>query len=449
MKEKTNRIKYVVAAVLVLLFAIAGFCIGFFLLPDGESEVKPAPEKTEETEKNETEETETGENLPSETEEKRPTYSKEPVMKGIDVSKWQGKPNWKKIAAGGVEFAMIRIGFHGTSGSFGEDPSADHNLKGADENGILTGVYFYSLAKDALEAKAEAEWVLDKVGKYAVSLPIVIDYEMMENDASATAAERTEIALAFLRTVQNAGYEGMLYVPIDEWNNGNLWEKERILDEFKVWGADYETPSDKGHPDGVTDYAMWQYSNTGRVDGISGNVDLNYAYFTAERSEPLENGGEHTQNQVIPQKEFNQTFTAANRRVTAKIEVNLRKIPSIEGEVVGSLKKGEYVLCTGDSDMGWSRLEYKGQRVFAVTSYLVDENGNSIKTPESFAPASDSVTAKEVVNLRLAPNTDAEIAGTLKHGQVLKRTGIGDKGWSRLDYNGVTVYAVTSYLENA
>ena len=78
----------------------------------------------------------------------------------------------------------------------------------------------------------------------------------------------------------------------------------------------------------------------------------------------------------------------------------------------------------------------------------MDESGKGIVPPQSFTPAERSVTAKDVVNLRLAPSTDAEIAGTLKNGETLKLTGIGDKGWSRLDYNGVAVYAVTSYLQN-
>ncbi len=443
---KINSKRIIIAAVSILIAAAMGFAIGYFLLPPKEPKplpaTEPAPEST-------LEETETQASAVTETQEKKEPMSKTPLMKGIDVSKWQGKPNWKKIAESGVEFAMIRIGYHATKGSLGEDSSADYNLTAAAENGILTGAYFYSLAKDVAEAEAEAAWVLERVGKYVVSLPIVIDYEMMENDVSVTAEARTEIALAFLNKVREAGYEGMLYVPIEEFNDENLWVKERIISEFKVWGADYDIPvtRENQHPDGVTDYAMWQYSNTGRVDGISGNVDLNFAYFTAERIEPHQSIDENEQQVTPPTREFNQTFTAANRYVTAKIEVNLRKTPSIDGELVGSIKKGEFVLCTGDSDMGWSRLDYNGQRVFAVTSYLMDENGQGVVTPQSFSSASDTVTAKDVVNLRLAPSTDAEIVGSLKNGEILTRTGIGDKGWSRLDYNGTVVYAVSSYLQ--
>ncbi len=274
--------KYVFSAVLILALVGIGLGIGSFFSPSQE----PATPPDEENETKITAEEELPlPPLPTQTVEKEESFSKTPLMKGIDVSKWQGKPDWKKIAAGGVEFAMIRIGFHGTSGAFGEDSSADYNLKSADENGILTGIYFYSLAKNTAEAEAEAAWVLERADRYAISLPVVIDYEMMDNDASATASERTDIALAFLRAVRDAGYDAMIYVPIDELSDETLWEKERIFEEFKVWGADYTQPS-RQHPDGVSDYAMWQYSNTGRVDGIAGNVDLNFAYFTAERVEP-------------------------------------------------------------------------------------------------------------------------------------------------------------------
>lgn len=285
MKQNSKRIT--LAAVLFIAFALIGFGIGYFLIPPKEEEPSLPPETASQITAEE-EETVTKISVETtETKEEKEPMSKTPLMKGIDVSKWQGKPDWKKIAADGVEFAMIRIGFHGTSGPLGEDSSADYNLKSADENGILTGVYFYSLAKDTADAEEEAAWVLERIGNYAISLPVVIDYEMMDNDASATAAERTDIALAFLHKIRDAGYEGMLYVPIKELNNASLWEKERILSEFKVWGADYDisVTEENRHPDGVTDYAMWQYSNTGRVAGISGNVDLNFAYFKALRSD--------------------------------------------------------------------------------------------------------------------------------------------------------------------
>lgn len=347
--------KYGLSLVLVLLALGIGVALGFFL-PSGE---KDEPKETEITE---------GETLPDlrteevTAEEKKlwETLSTTPVMKGIDVSKWQGKPDWEKIASDGVEFAMLRVGYHGTSGGFGLDESFSYNVERATENGILVGVYFYSLAANTDEARAEANWVLSQIADVSVTMPVVIDYEMMENEGSLSAQSRTEIALTFLRTVASAGYEGMLYVPVEEFEDPTLWEKERILEEFYVWGARYDAPSypEALRPTGEVPYAMWQYSNTGKTSGISGNVDQNVAYFT--RSEKTE-------------EDFDQVFTALSRRVTAKIEVNLRSIPSIDGRIVGTLKKGDFLACTGESDKGWSRLEYQGQTVYAVTSYLSDK----------------------------------------------------------------------------
>ena len=356
--------KYVIGAACCLVLFVLSFCAGYFLLPPKELVKEPAKAATETKTEPPAQTKETADEVPPETEEKkREPFAREVVMKGIDVSKWQGDPDWKKIAESGVEFAMVRIGYHGTSGGFGLDEKADRNLRAADENGILTGVYFYSLAKDTAEAEAEALWVLEHIEDYAISMPVVLDYEMMENDASTSVADRTEIALTFLRIVQGAGYEAMLYVPIEELNDPALWEKERILEEYMVWGADYALQGE--HPDGETNFAMWQYSNTGRVSGIAGNVDLNYAYFTAERVAPFaealltEETTEHGQN-----------FIPANRYVTAKIRVNLRKTPSVDGELVADLKNGEYLLCTGEGDGGWARILYKGKILYATTAYL-------------------------------------------------------------------------------
>ncbi len=442
--------KYLLAALLLLVFLLVGTLIGF---------LSHNPPEEKEPQKPKTEEVLTDSGKETVGQEEKEAYSKVPLMEGIDVSKWQGRPDWSKIKAAGVDFAMIRLGYRGSNGSFGEDECADYNLENADQNGVLTGVYFYSRATSTEDARREAEWILERIGKYAISMPVVMDYEMAGNSGEATASHRTDTALAFLDRIAAAGYRAMLYVPIEEFEDPTLWEKDRILKKFSVWGAFYDGKvyPEVQHPNEKIPYAMWQYSNTGKIDGISGNVDLDLAYFTAERippQQPVEEvpkveentKSEEQPEEKNPQKEFNQTFTSVSRLVTAKIEVNLRKIPSIDGELVGSLKKGDFLLCTGDSDMGWSRLEYEGQKVYAVTSYLMDENGQSIVPVQKFEPVSQQVTAKIEVNLRAEPSNEAEIIGTLQNGVNLTRTGIGDKGWSRLEWEGRVVYAVTSYL---
>ncbi len=113
---------------------------------------------------------------------------------------------------------------------------------------------------------------------------------------------------------------------------------------------------------------------------------------------------------------------------------------------------------TGVGSNGWSRLEYNGQTVYAISSYLStdgnykENNTPSVSNPEAgitFAGADEQVTAKIETNLRNLPTTlePSSIVATLKNGDTARRTGVGSNGWSRLEYNGQTVYAVSSYLE--
>ena len=123
---------------------------------------------------------------------------------------------------------------------------------------------------------------------------------------------------------------------------------------------------------------------------------------------------------------------------------------------MGQLKKGDFLERVAISDKGWSRLIYNGQEVYAVTSYLtttLTENTDSAETQpkppvtDGFRDVDEEVTAKELTNLRTAPTTaGSEVVYALKNGEYVRRTGIHSNGWSRLEYNGQTVYAVSSYL---
>lgn len=152
------------------------------------------------------------------------------------------------------------------------------------------------------------------------------------------------------------------------------------------------------------------------------------------------------------------TFTAVSDNVTAKESVNLRSLPTTESEVVATLKNGEFLKRTAQSNKGWSRLIYNGKTVYAITSYLTTdttpapsskpEESNS-NTGMTFETVEEQVTAKSETNLRTAPTTtDSEVVYTLKNGEYIRRTGVSNSGWSRLEYNGQTVYAISSYLTN-
>lgn len=152
-------------------------------------------------------------------------------------------------------------------------------------------------------------------------------------------------------------------------------------------------------------------------------------------------------------------FSDIEEKVTADDVVNLRDIPSqdVDSTVLRQLKNGEIAVRTGVSDTGWSRLVIDGETYYAVSSYLTtnleyrtpDESGeNNLKT--KFAVVSQKVTPKIEVNLRKLPsvtNPDATVIATVKAGEVFERTGISQEhGWSRVEYNGQTLYCVSSYL---
>ena len=204
---------------------------------------------------------------------------------------------------------------------------------------------------------------------------------------------------------------------------------------------------------------MWQYSMSGTIPGISQPVDLNIAYFGYDGIEPAKS--KEPPEEVGPDVEALMNFTQVDEQVTAKVETNLRNAPSQgeDSQVVYTLKNGELAQRVAVSADGWSKLIFNEQTLYAVTSYLTtdlsydpnaasqDPDGDGIQT--RFSPVNEQVTAKEVVNLRRLPSVeheDAEVIGQLNHGDVATRVGVSDNGWSKLEYNGVTCYAVTSYL---
>lgn len=195
----------------------------------------------------------------------------------IDVSAYQGNIDWKKVAASGVRGALIRLGFrgYGSAGSLNTDDYFMQNLQNAKNAGLKVGVYFHSEAVDENEAREEARFVIEKLQNADLSLPIAYDLEYSKQREKRSnflnTAQRTDLAIAFCNEIQSAGYEAMVYYDVEADSQKTI-DTSR-LSNIKIWVADYqskETPAYRGT------YQMWQYSNTGSVSGISGNVDLDY-----------------------------------------------------------------------------------------------------------------------------------------------------------------------------
>lgn len=396
----------------------------------------------------------------------------EEITMGIDVARYQGTIDWERVSHSGVEFAMVRVGYRGmTDGEITPDSNGRYNLQEASKAGIKLGAYFFSTAITEEEAMEEAAWLADQIAGYPITYPVVYDCENFNDPGSRqygmSKRERTNVALAFLKTIEKLGYEGMFYASKMDMENSNHWEMDRIDEDYKVWVAQY--PAEPYPKTKQTSYSgihqMWQYSMEGTVDGISTPVDLNIAYFGYDGIEKPKD--KNPPAQVQADIEAMMDFDEVNEKVTAKEETNLRTTPSqgADSVVLKTLKNGEVAQRVAISSSGWSKLIFEGQTYYAVSSYLTTEltygyntdivisaeaDIGSIKT--QFSEVNYLVTAKDAVNLRTLPSVeheDVEVIAQLKNGDVATCVGTSDNGWSKLIYRGSTCYAVSSYLTSA
>ena len=183
-------------------------------------------------------------------------------MTGIDVSKHQGVIDWSKVK---TDFAILRAGFGRYTSQ--KDPQFEQNYAGAKAAGIPVGAYWYSYARSAEEARAEAKACLQVLQGKQFEFPIYFDIEDSTQGNLGKAA-LTEICEAFCDTLENAGYYVGVYAST-YWFTNKL-NHARLASTYTIWLADYRKYYDKDLKRG-----MHQYTSNGKVDGISGRVDMN------------------------------------------------------------------------------------------------------------------------------------------------------------------------------
>ena len=178
---------------------------------------------------------------------------------GVDVSSHQQEIDWELVAANGVEFAMIRVGYRGyTEGEIQPDEYFVQNIEGARAAGLDVGVYFFSQALDEQEAIDEANYVLEQIKDYPLSYPVIFDWEDIEADARTDGMDSVQLtknAIAFCDTIKQAGYRAGVY-----FNQRFGYEEFDLesLQDYVFWLAEYnDTPSFSFH------FQIWQYCNDG------------------------------------------------------------------------------------------------------------------------------------------------------------------------------------------
>lgn len=200
---------------------------------------------------------------------------------GVDVSEYQGDIDWQEVKDAGIDFAIIRVGFrgYGEAGKIVEDENARYNLQSALDAGLQVGAYFFSQATSTREAVQEAQFALGVLQGYDVTMPVVFDWEYVGDYARTADTDPetvTACAKAFCDTVALAGYEPMFY------SNQNLGDTHfdlYALSDYPMWLAMYDRDMDYPHR-----LYMWQYTASGQVPGIEGDVDLNLYMMLDEKS---------------------------------------------------------------------------------------------------------------------------------------------------------------------
>ncbi|MBO4524112.1 MAG: glycoside hydrolase family 25 protein [Ruminococcus sp.] len=193
---------------------------------------------------------------------------------GVDISEFQGDIDWTQVKQAGIDFAFIRIGYR----TYGDgivtyDSAFQRNIEGAQAAGIKVGAYFYSQAITVEEAVDEADHVIDALAPYDINYPVVYDWEIVHDAArtdSVSVETLADCCVAFCERIKDSGYTPMIYQ-----NRETAMHKLDLprIKDYDFWLAEYDEK-----PIYYYDFKIWQYSNTGRIPGIEGNVDLNICF---------------------------------------------------------------------------------------------------------------------------------------------------------------------------
>lgn len=208
-------------------------------------------------------------------------YEDGSAVLGVDVSEYQGEIDWAQVKAAGIDFAILRLGYRGTTqGLLNIDERFEHNLQAAEAAGIDVGVYFFSQAISEAEAEAEADFVIQTLNGRKIDYPVAFDWEqplpselIPANELRAygmSGREVTRCAVAFCDKIKQAGYTPCVYT--NKYLAYEFYDLEKWKN-YDLWYAEYQNA-----PSLYYNFRIWQYSESGTVPGITGGVDLNICF---------------------------------------------------------------------------------------------------------------------------------------------------------------------------
>ena len=204
------------------------------------------------------------------------------TINGIDVSRWQGNINWNRVKSTNVGFAILKLG--GADNGYYVDSCFEQNYTNAKAAGMPIGAYWYSDARSGDDARNEAKWVIEKLKGKQFEYPIYMDVEQ-QSVLQLGRDKVSDIIASFLNEMEKAGYFAGLYMSASPLTSLTT---DGIKKRYAIWVAHYDVaaPSYSGQ------YGMWQKSCTGKISGISGNVDLDVCYvdYPTEIKKSCKNG---------------------------------------------------------------------------------------------------------------------------------------------------------------
>ena len=320
----------------------------------------------------------------------------------IDVSTWNGNIDWDKVYKSGVRYAMIRSSF-GIENPNQIDNKFVRNIENAIKVGIKCGIYHYSYARSVAEAKKEADFCLKTIKNYKIDLPVAFDIE----DSSQTNLGKdtlTSIVIAFCDRIKSAGYRPMLYCN-PNWLC-NYLHKDKLINKYDIWLANWGVSAPSYN------CAIWQYSESGSVPGVSGSVDMNWIFKDYTSTKPA------TTKPVT--KPSNVKKTDYSVKVTAQAGLNVRKGAGTNYSIITALKCGTVVTVSKVSGNwgyvgkygGWICLDYTA-KVSTTSTVKSDKVYYTVKSGDtlSYIAYRYSTTVDKLVSLNNIKNRDLIYVG--------------------------------------
>ena len=384
-------------------------------------------------------------------------YKKYKRFNCLDISWWQGdisQKSWNKVKAAGVTHVIIRTSYTSLAKfQLNEDTKYGKNIDRAYEAGLRIGVYHFSQATTVKEARREAAYTVKLLENYKtkVKLPVVLDFEtngagrlnMKKLKKLAKSGESTEICEAFCEKIKEAGYKPMIYANYTTLNS--YLDYEKLQKKYRIWLANYTTNGKATTYPG--EYWMWQYSSSGKVNGLKGSVDMNYLFTNGQGGSTRATKASSTSKTTTKStsttkssttKATTKTTTKSTTKKTAKTfksykaktlaKLAYRTGPGKKYKKKGVFKKGAIVKVVGKSG-SWSKLS---NGYYASSEFL--------KKVVTFQPYKAKTASR--VAIRTGPGTNYKKVDVFETGTTVKVVGkTGD--WSKLSTG---YYATSEFL---